>query len=78
MEGLDFSRSDHLDTARFNRLLWAGLKGEDTPYPTTRSGSDLRRNRQRLLAETIREQERRKAESSEASPEVKGREETSK
>jgi DNA-binding beta-propeller fold protein YncE len=78
MEGLDFSRSDHLDPARFNRLLWAGLKGEDTPYPTTRSGSDLRRNRQRLLAETIREQERRKAESSEASPEVKGREETSK
>ena len=78
MAGLDFSRSDHLDSARFNRLLWAGLKGEDTPYPTTRSGSDLRRNRQRLLAETIREQERRKAESSEASPEVKGRVEPSK
>ncbi len=50
MRGFDFKRSDHLDTGRFNRALWEGLKGEGVPYPTTRSGLDLRRNRKSLLA----------------------------
>jgi hypothetical protein len=50
MRGLDFSRSDHADTARLNRVLWNGLKGEGMPYPSTRSGLDLRSNRKQLFA----------------------------
>jgi hypothetical protein len=49
MEGQDFKREDHLDTVRFNRALWAGLMGEDTPYPAERHGRDLSRNREALL-----------------------------
>jgi YVTN family beta-propeller protein len=48
--GLDFTRSDHANTVQLNRALWAGLKGESVPYPTERSGRDLRRNRKELLA----------------------------
>lgn len=48
--GLDFTRSDHADTARFNRVLWAGLKGEEVPYPMVRSGRNLRVHRQKLLS----------------------------
>jgi DNA-binding beta-propeller fold protein YncE len=33
--GFDFSEADQLPVAQFNRLLWAGLKG-DTPYPALR------------------------------------------
>jgi hypothetical protein len=58
--GLDFTSSDHVDAARFNRILWAGLKGEDVPYPTVRSGLDLRKNRRRLLAKAAAEQAKRK------------------
>jgi DNA-binding beta-propeller fold protein YncE len=50
MRGFDFKRSDHLDTGRFNRVLWEGMKGEDVPYPTVRSGADLRKDRSRVLA----------------------------
>jgi DNA-binding beta-propeller fold protein YncE len=25
-KGMDFTRPDHLDSARFNAILWAGLK----------------------------------------------------
>jgi len=46
--GMDFSVEDHLDTARFNRVLWQGLMGDSTPYPS-RSGADLRQNRKSLL-----------------------------
>ena len=49
-QGLDFSRSDHANTGRFNRVLWAGLLGDDTPYPVTRSGRDLRNRRREVLA----------------------------
>jgi hypothetical protein len=49
MAGLDFSRRDGLDTPRFNRALWAGLKGADVPYPAHRHGRDLRGDRRRLL-----------------------------
>lgn len=66
MAGFDFTRSDHLDTARFNRILWAGLKGEDTPYPTSRSGRDLRKNRKRLLAQAIREHVQQKKQVAQA------------
>lgn len=65
LAGMDFTSSDHVDAARFNRLLWAGLKGEDTPYPTTRSGRDLRKNRRHLLSEAIREQAKKQADSAE-------------
>jgi DNA-binding beta-propeller fold protein YncE len=47
-KGLDFNVEDHLDTARFNHVLWQGLKGDSVPYPS-RSGADLRQNRKRLL-----------------------------
>ena len=40
-KGMDFSQEDRVDPKRFNRVLWEGLMG-DKPYPTTRSGSDLR------------------------------------
>ncbi len=47
---MDFSAADNLDTARFNRVLWQGLKGDSVPYPS-RNGADLRQNRKSLLEE---------------------------
>ncbi|MFZ0746749.1 MAG: hypothetical protein WAM85_20255 [Terracidiphilus sp.] len=47
-KGMDFSVEDHLDTPKYNCILWAGTMG-DKPYPTTRSGLDLRANRAELL-----------------------------
>lgn len=47
--GFDFSVEDHIDSARFNRILWKGLMGAETPYPKVRDGRDLRRNRAALL-----------------------------
>ncbi|OFX25308.1 MAG: hypothetical protein A2V77_23545 [Anaeromyxobacter sp. RBG_16_69_14] len=43
MADLDFTREDALDSDRFNRVLWAGLKGDDVPYPEVRHGRDLSR-----------------------------------
>jgi len=40
----DFSQEDRVDSDKFNRVIWEGLMGEK-PYPTTRSGADLRQNR---------------------------------
>lgn len=37
-EGFNFAQADHVPPERFNRLLWAGLKGA-SPYPMV-SGSD--------------------------------------
>ncbi|ESS72089.1 hypothetical protein MGMO_72c00100 [Methyloglobulus morosus KoM1] len=50
MAGQNFDIEDKLDVAQFNRALWAGLKGENVPYPRHRSGEDLRNNRPALLA----------------------------
>jgi YVTN family beta-propeller protein len=36
--GFDFSEADQVPTARFNRVLWAGLMG-DKPYPVRRVGA---------------------------------------
>jgi YVTN family beta-propeller protein len=47
-KGMDFSVEDHLDTVRFNHILWEGTMGAK-PYPDVRSGDDLRGNRQQLL-----------------------------
>ena len=45
----DFSREDRLyDPEKFNQIIWEGLH-RGIPYPTTRSGLDLRRNRAELL-----------------------------
>lgn len=49
MKGLDFSVEDRLDTNRFNRALWEGLKGKSIPYPERRDGRNLRHHRQKLL-----------------------------
>jgi hypothetical protein len=41
---------ERLDTSRFNRALWRGLKG-DTPFQAAATGADLGHDRARLLAE---------------------------
>jgi DNA-binding beta-propeller fold protein YncE len=46
--GMDFSKADHVNPDVFNRLVWKGVRG-DIPYPTKRSGADLRQNRVKLL-----------------------------
>jgi DNA-binding beta-propeller fold protein YncE len=48
-QGFDFSVEDRLDSARFNLVLWQGLKGDGEPYPSERDGRDLSQDRQRLL-----------------------------
>ena len=40
-KGMDFSQEDRVNPDQFNRILWEGLMG-DRPYPSTRSGADLR------------------------------------
>jgi len=52
-QSMDFSAEDRIDSAQFNRILWAGQNGE-TPYPATRSGEDLRADR-RVLLESARQ-----------------------
>jgi hypothetical protein len=47
-KGMDFSKADRVNPQAFNLVVWKGLKG-DVPYPTTRSGADLRQNRTELL-----------------------------
>ncbi len=47
-KGMDFSVEDHLDSAKFNRVVWRGVMG-NKPYPTFRTGADLRLNRSALL-----------------------------
>jgi DNA-binding beta-propeller fold protein YncE len=47
-KGFDFSQEDRVPTELFNRVIWEGLMG-DRPYPTERSGADLRKNREQLL-----------------------------
>jgi hypothetical protein len=47
----DFSEEDHLgDPAKFNRVIWEGLKG-NAPYPSERNGADLRKDRRQILQE---------------------------
>ena len=47
-KGFDFSKEDRVPTDLFNHVIWSGLMS-DKPYPTVRSGADLRQNRQQLL-----------------------------
>ncbi|WP_414563782.1 MULTISPECIES: bifunctional YncE family protein/alkaline phosphatase family protein [unclassified Anabaena] len=44
-----FEVEDKLDSEKFNRVLWSGIKGDNVPYPTERSHTDLRQNRAQLL-----------------------------
>ena len=48
-KGFDFSVEDKLDADAFNRILWAGIKGNQAPFPTARNHADLRQNRAQLL-----------------------------
>ncbi len=57
-KGMDFSVEDHVDPDKFNRLVWYGLVGDDVPYPTARSGRDLRGNRDELLKENAAPEEK--------------------
>jgi YVTN family beta-propeller protein len=45
---LTFAEEDRNDAAVYNRILWEGTMG-GKPYPTERSGLDLRQNRAQLL-----------------------------
>jgi hypothetical protein len=46
-KGFDFSVEDHLDSDKYNRILWASTMGNKS-YPTVRSGVDLRTDRAQL------------------------------
>jgi YVTN family beta-propeller protein len=46
--GFDFTDADRNDSALYNRVLWEGTMGSK-PYPTARSGLDLRHDRDVLL-----------------------------
>ena len=48
-EGMDFSAEDRLDTPRFNRILWTGLRGDAVPFPENPKPRNLRRHRRSLL-----------------------------
>jgi DNA-binding beta-propeller fold protein YncE len=48
LKNFNFHDADRLDTVEFNRILWQGIMG-NVPYPTVRSGLDLRKNRAQLL-----------------------------
>ncbi len=48
-KGFNFEVEDKVDAEEFNRILWAGIKGDRVPYPTARSRTDLRQNRAQLL-----------------------------
>jgi hypothetical protein len=55
----DFSSEDKVDAALYNQILWKGTMGDDRPYPTARSGRDLRQNRKQLLEDFRKAQETR-------------------
>jgi YVTN family beta-propeller protein len=48
-KGFDFSDADRIDADAFNRILWQGSMGDNTPYPTVRSHQNLRQNRAQLI-----------------------------
>jgi hypothetical protein len=48
-KGMDFTTEDRVDPADFNRILWKGMMGRK-PYPAAPAGTDLRQNREELLA----------------------------
>jgi hypothetical protein len=55
-KGMNFAVPDHLDTGKYNPILWAGTMG-NRHYPTARSGLDLRANRAALLKKYAQNQD---------------------
>jgi YVTN family beta-propeller protein len=55
-QGFDFRVEDKIDPEAFNRVLWAGIKGDKSSYPTLRSRKNLRKNREQFLAKWRTEQ----------------------
>lgn len=53
MKGFTFTDADENNEGAFNRVVWNGMM-PGRPYPTTRSGADLRHNRAALLANWTR------------------------
>ncbi|WP_373527859.1 beta-propeller fold lactonase family protein [Nostoc sp.] len=45
----NFEVEDKVDPEKFNRVLWAGVKGDNVPYPTERNHANLRQNRAQLV-----------------------------
>jgi DNA-binding beta-propeller fold protein YncE len=54
--GMDFSVEDHLDTPKYNLVMWKGTMG-DKPYPAVRTGQNLRLNRAELLKNFHKQQQ---------------------
>lgn len=48
-KNFNFAGEDKLDPEEFNEILWAGIKGDNIPYPEERNRKDLRENRAQLL-----------------------------
>jgi YVTN family beta-propeller protein len=46
-KGMDFTAEDRVDFARYNRILWKGMMGNN-PYPAAPTGTGLRQNRKDL------------------------------
>ena len=49
MKDQNFKVQDQLNTVSYNRELWQGFEGKNTPFPATRDGQNLRHNRRALL-----------------------------
>jgi YVTN family beta-propeller protein len=59
-KGMDFTTEDRVDPADFNRILWRGMMGRKL-YPAAPAGTDLRNNREELLARYQRSPQQRAA-----------------
>jgi hypothetical protein len=49
----NFRRPDALDAAAFNRVLWRGIKGESTPYPSREASRQAEREDEGKMAKTV-------------------------
>jgi DNA-binding beta-propeller fold protein YncE len=56
-KGFDFHDADRNNAQAFNHILWEGIMG-NVPYPTVRSGLDLRKNRAQLLKRRAAKQDK--------------------
>jgi DNA-binding beta-propeller fold protein YncE len=54
----NFRRPDALDAAAFNRVLWRGIKGEGSPYPS-RASAQLEREDEEKPAQTVSDADRK-------------------
>ena len=57
-KGMDFTVEDKIDSSKFNLIIWEGLVGKDAPYPSERSGQDLREDRKKLLNQNAARRDR--------------------